>query len=265
MPAAIPRFPTTTSAGVARRSRIYLRDHVLRQLTFADASHQPARRRARCTFVVVGAGYTGTELAAQMMHFTRQVVGQYPQLTERDVRWILVDVAPRVLPEFRPDLSDRAARVLAERGVEVRLERSLTRVGADSVRFTDGRTVATHTVVWTAGVTPNPLISTLGLPTWHGRLVVDVWLRVPGDERVFALGDAAAVPDVTRGCQPAGQTAQHAVRQGATAARNIAASLGFGSAKPYRHRNLGFVVDLGGRPRWRTPLAPLCPVCRRRQ
>ncbi|WP_416211050.1 NAD(P)/FAD-dependent oxidoreductase [Frankia sp. Cr2] len=225
---------------------VYLRDHVLRQFEYADASDDPAVRRALCTFVVVGAGYTGTELAAQMMQFTRRAVGQYPHLTARDIRWILLDLAPRVLPELGEALSKGAARVLAKRGVEVRLGTSISEVTADSVRFTDGESVAAHTLVWCAGVTPSPLISTLGLPTQHGRLVVDTRFQVPDVAGVFALGDAAAVPDVTQGCQPAGQTAQHAIRQGVAAGRSIAASLGHGTAKPYRHRNLGFVVDLGG-------------------
>ncbi len=240
---------------------VYLRDHVLRQFEYADACEDPVVRRARCTFVIVGAGYTGTELAAQMVRFTRRAVGQYPRLTERDIRWILTDLAPRVLPELGEALSRRAARVLAGRGVDVRLRTSISEAGAGCVRFIDGESVATHTLVWCAGVAPSPLISTLGLPTQHGRLVVDARFQVPATADVFALGDAAAVPDVTRGCQPAGQTAQHAVRQGAVAARNVAASLGHGTAKPYRHRNLGFVVDLGGTAAVADPLGiPLSGV-----
>jgi NADH dehydrogenase len=225
---------------------VYLRDHVLRRFEYADACDDPLTRQAECTFVIIGAGYTGTELAAQMARFTHRAIIRYPRLAGRDIRWILADQAPRVLPELREALGTRAARVLAERGVDVRLRTSIADVRADSVRFTDGRTVATRTLVWCAGVTPSPLISTLNLPTQHGRLVVDTRFQVPDVTGVFALGDAAAVPDATRGCQPAGQTAQHAVRQGTAAGRSVAASLGYGTAKPYRHRNLGFVVDLGG-------------------
>jgi NADH dehydrogenase len=131
--------------------------------------------------------------------------------------------------------------------VDVRVGTSVTAATADRVTLSDGAVIATHTLIWTAGVTPNPLIAAIGLPSDHGRLVVDATLRVPGRSDVFALGDAAAVPDLTRGEGAlTGQTAQHAQRQGKTAARNVAASLGFGRPRAYRHRDLGFVVDLGG-------------------
>ncbi|CAI7980767.1 NADH dehydrogenase [Frankia sp. Hr75.2] len=233
---------------------VALRDHVLRRLELADAADDPRRRAALCTFVVVGGGYTGTELAAQMVGFTRHAAAAYQRLRPSDVRWLLVDHAPRVLHELAPALGHRAARVLAGRGVEVHLGTSVVEIGAEAVTLAAGgptvrtRTgVPTHTVVWCAGVSPSPLVAALGLPTAHGRLIVDEFFRVPTADGVFALGDAAAVPDVTRGGAPAGQTAQHAIRQGRTAARNVAASLGYGSPRRYRHRDLGFVVDLGGR------------------
>ncbi|WP_018502491.1 NAD(P)/FAD-dependent oxidoreductase [Parafrankia discariae] len=233
---------------------VYLRDHVLRQLEYADASDSDAERRARCTFVVVGAGYTGTELAAQMRRFTVEALGQFPRLDAGQVRWLLVDLAPRVLPELDEHLGTGAAKVLRERGVEVRLETSVTEVRADTVTLTDGDVIPAHTLVWCAGVTPNPLVSRLGAETVRGRLVVDECFRVPGTDGLFALGDAAAVPDVTKDGAPAGQTAQHAVRQGAAAGRNVAASLGHGRMRPYRHRDLGFVVDLGGADAVANPL-----------
>jgi NADH dehydrogenase len=224
----------------------YLRDHVVRQLEDADATGDPAERRARCTFVVVGAGYTGTELAAQMSRFTRREARRYPRLSPSDIRWILLDLKPRVLPELAEALGRSAATVLEKRGVDVRLTCSVTEVGADAVRLTDGTSVPTKTVVWCAGIAPSPLMAKLGLPTTKGRLDVDAMLTVPSADGVFALGDAAAVPDVTKDGAPAAQTAQHALRQGVAAGRNVAASLGYGRARPYRHRDLGFVVDLGG-------------------
>jgi NADH dehydrogenase len=226
---------------------VFLRDHVLRQLEYADACHDAAARRERCTFVVVGAGYTGTEFAAQMARFTADAVKRYPRLRPTDVRWLLLDLAKRVLPELNPMLGTRAAQVLTERGVEVRLGTSIAEAHPDRAVLTDGTTVPTRTLVWCAGVAPSPLMATLGLPTVKGRLLVDEFFRVPDADGVFALGDAAAVPDLTRpGAPPAGQTAQHAMREGAAAARNVAASLGHGRPRRYKHRDLGFVVDLGG-------------------
>ncbi|HET9559765.1 MAG TPA: FAD-dependent oxidoreductase, partial [Actinomycetota bacterium] len=198
------------------------------------------------TFVVVGAGYSGTETAAQMQHITTRAAAEYPRLRAGDLRWVLVDLAPRVLPELDRRLGDGAVEVLRRRGVEVRLGTTVEEATADKVRLSDGETISTHTLVWCTGVTPSPLIETLGLPTERGRLVVGADLRVPGAPDVFAFGDAAAVPDLTRPGKLTGQTAQHAQRQGKLAARNVAASLGFGKAVDYRHRDLGFAVDLGG-------------------
>jgi NADH:quinone reductase (non-electrogenic) len=224
----------------------YLRDHVLRELEKADAADDPAHRRACCTFVVVGAGYSGTETAAQMQLVTTRATADYPRVRADDLRWVLIDLAPRVLPELGERLGDDAMEVLRRRGVEVRLGTTVEEATEDKVRLSDGDTIPTHTLVWCTGVTPSPLIQTLGLPTERGRLKVGADLRVAGAEDVFAFGDAAAVPDLTRPGQLTGQTAQHAQRQGKLAARNVAASLGFGKAVPYRHRDLGFAVDLGG-------------------
>jgi NADH:quinone reductase (non-electrogenic) len=224
----------------------YLRDHVLRELDSADAAADAGARRRCCTFVVVGAGYSGTETAAQLQLVTSRAAADYPRLRPRDMRWVLVDLAERVLPELGRRLGDEAMEVLRRRGVEVRLGTTVEEATADGVRLSDGETIPTHTLVWCTGVTPSPLIETLGLPTERGRLVVGADLRVPGAPDVFAFGDAAAVPDLTRPGKLTGQTAQHAQRQGKTAARNVAASLGYGKAVPYRHRDLGFAVDLGG-------------------
>lgn len=224
----------------------YLRDHVLRELESADAADDPALRQACCTFVVVGAGYSGTETAAQMQLVTSRAAADYPRLRPEMMRWVLVDQAPRVLPELGRRLGDDAMKVLRRRGVEVKLGVTVEEATEEKVRLSDGETIATHTLVWCTGVTPSPLIKTLGLPTERGRLVVGADLRVPGAPDVFAFGDAAAVPDLTRPGKLTGQTAQHAQRQGKTAARNVAASLGFGKAVDYRHHDLGFAVDLGG-------------------
>jgi NADH dehydrogenase len=226
---------------------VYVRDHVLRELERASDTDDADERRARMTFVVVGAGYTGTEVAAQLMRTTREAAARLPRLDPADVRWILCDQADRVLPGLGESLGRKAAAVLARRGVEVRLGTTVERVEADRVLLAGDETVRCHTVVWAAGVVASPLMATLGLPTEKGRLIVDPQLRVPDHPEVFALGDAAGVPDLTQSAGTlTGQTAQHAIRQAQVAARNVAASLGHGTARPYRHRDLGFVVDLGG-------------------
>ncbi len=225
---------------------LYLRDHIARQVELAATASDPAEQEARCTFVVVGAGYTGTEVAAQGPLFTDALRRGLPQLRARPMRWMLLDLAKRVLPELDHRLSRTAGRVLERRGVEVRTGQSIDEATHDGVRLTTGENVPTRTLIWCVGVRADPLVKAIGLPTDKGRLVVGPDLAVPGHPDVFAAGDAAAVPDLTRPGSVTAMTAQHASRQGKLAARNVAASLGHGTPAAYRHHDLGFVVDLGG-------------------
>jgi NADH dehydrogenase len=233
---------------------MYLRDHITRQIELAAATEDPADRKARCTFVVVGAGYTGTEVAAQGVLFTDELVAAHPVLHDQPVRWMLLDTAKRVLPELDERLSATADRVLRERGVEVRMGQSVADAGHDGVRLTTGEDVPTRSLIWCVGVRADPLVESLGVRTERGRVVVDEYMRVPGHPEVFACGDAAAVPDVTRPGQATAMTAQHAQRQGALVGRNIAASLGHGTSRRYKHHDLGFVVELGGKAAAANPL-----------
>lgn len=228
---------------------IFLRERVLVQLEAASTERDPELRRARLTFVVVGAGYAGTELTAQMARLTDNLLTSFPAIRRGEVTWMLLDMASAIMPELGKKLGDAALQVLRKRGVDVRLKTSLTRVEATSVTLTDGTVVPCSTVVWAAGVTANPLMASLGLPMEKGRLVVRPTLDVEGHPELFAIGDAAAVPDLTdrsgsgKLCPP---TAQHAMRQGPAAARNIAADIAGRPLQAYKHHDLGLVVDLGG-------------------
>ncbi|MEO3777746.1 NAD(P)/FAD-dependent oxidoreductase [Micromonospora sp. B11E3] len=232
---------------------LYVHDHVVRQIELAELAEDPAERRARATFVVVGAGYTGTEVAAHGQLFTDRLVAQRPHLDVRP-RWMLLDVAPRVLPEMDRRMSDTADRVLRRRGVDVRMGTSVAEATPDGVKLTDGEYVPTCTLVWCVGVRPDPFVAELGLRTEKGRLTVDEYLTVPGYPEVYACGDAAAVPDPNNPGRICAMSAQHAQRQGKLAAHNIAASYGQGRRRPYRHRELGWVVDLGGKDAAANPL-----------
>ncbi|MFF9804400.1 FAD-dependent oxidoreductase [Streptomyces coeruleorubidus] len=241
---------------------LYLRDHVTRQVELAAAADDPGSCAARCTFVVVGAGYTGTEVAAHGQMFTDAQVRKHPLRQGMRPRWMLLDVAPRVLPEMDEKLSTTADRVLRQRGVDVRMGTSVKEATPDGVVLTDGEFVETRTLVWCVGVRPDPLVESLGLPMEKGRLLVDPHLQVPGRPELFACGDVAAVPDLDKPGSYTPMTAQHAWRHGKVAAENVAASLGLGGTrKPYRHRDLGFVVDLGGAKAAANPLGvPLSGV-----
>jgi NADH dehydrogenase len=234
---------------------VRLHDHVVRLHQEADTTDDPEERAALSTFVVIGAGYTGTELAAQMQRTALRAGRRRGRRRGAAGGWVLLDVAGTVLPGLDPRLGRAANRVLERRGVEVRLGTSVTGVDAGGVTLTDGAVLPCRTMVLAAGVVADPLVAALGLPTVKGRLRVDARFRVPDAPGVFAFGDAAAVPDLTR---PSGalaaQTAQHATREGHTAAINVAASLGVGRARDYRHSDLGFVVDLGGMSAVANPL-----------
>lgn len=240
--------------GVAEHARglktvaeaLYLREQFLHQLHLAEHETDPQVREARRTVVVVGASYAGTELVAQLHALAEDHAQQRGHEPGR-ARFVLLDLADRVMPEVGEELGDLALESLRERGIDVRLGTSLEKLTAEEATLTDGDVIGTRTVAWVTGVTGAPLLETLGLPLQQGRLRVDAHLTVPGHPDVFAAGDAAAVPDLTKGDSEAitPPTAQHAVRQGRAVAGNVAASLGVGRRKRYKHRDLGLVVDLG--------------------
>ena len=250
--------------GVAEQARglktlseaTFLRDHLLGQLDLVDAlgdtEDDRVEREQRLTVVAVGAGYTGAETVAQAQHAIKSMTRRWTSISPDDLRWILVDLADKVLPELGDDLGARALQYLRRRGVDVRLGVTVKRATDTEVELTDGTTVPCRTLLWGAGVAPSPLIKQLGLDTEKGRLIVDAQCRVTGLTNVWAVGDSAAVPDLSKKVGPqgkrpvAGMTAQNAQRQGTAVARNVAASIGLGVAKNYKHRDLGLVADFGG-------------------
>ena len=238
--------------GLARYARglksaaeaLYLRDRILEQLELSTLDDDAQRAQARRTIVVVGASYSGTELILQLRALATAAAKQM-NFDPADVKFLLLDLAEQVMPEVGEKLGARAMRVLRRRGVDVRLGLTLNEVHPDHVVLSDDSRVGTRTVAWVTGVAAAPLIGTLGLPTEKGRLKVQTDLGVPGHPDVFAAGDAAAVPDVTQPGKITPPTAQHAIRQGKVLADNVAASLGHGKKRDYKHHNMGLVVDLG--------------------
>ncbi|MDX3054311.1 FAD-dependent oxidoreductase [Streptomyces sp. NE06-03E] len=224
----------------------YLRDHVIHQLDRAAVATDEGERARRLCFIVVGGGYAGVETAASLHALTRAAVYRFPRLDPALLRWHLIDIAPRLLPEIGDRLGRRALDTLRGRGIEISLNTSISRLTPASAELTDGRNLSTHTCVWTAGVAASPLISTLETNLLHGRLQTNADMTVPGAEGVFAVGDAAAIPDLAVGGDAiTPPTAQHSQRQGKAVANNVAASLHGTPLKPYYHRDLGLVVDLG--------------------
>jgi NADH dehydrogenase len=219
---------------------IELRNHVLRELEAADAELDAERRHRHLGFVFVGAGYAGTEGLAELQDLVRDAMRYYPRLRGAPQRWVLVEAQDRILPEVAPSLAAYTARLLERRGVEIRTSTRLASVGGEAATLSDGTVVPTHTLVWTAGVKPHPLVRDFGLPVdGDGRAVVDEYLRVEGRTDVWAIGDCARVPNAASDA-PDPPTSQHALRQARRLARNLRRSPG-----TYRYRMIGQGATLG--------------------
>jgi NADH:quinone reductase (non-electrogenic) len=243
---AVPRtlpVPGLSEHGLAFKSladAIYLRNHVLQQLEAADGALDEEERSRHLTFVFVGAGYAGVEALAELSDLVEDALRYYPRLRSTRRRWVLVDAAPRILPEIPPPLGDYAAAELRKRGIEIHIDTTLASVSTDEAALGNGTRIPTNTLVWTAGVAPNPLLREWELPLdERGRVEVDELLRVRGHEHVWALGDCARVPN-TRSDRPDPPTCQHALRQARRLAKNLS-----GPAEPYGYRMLGQVATLG--------------------
>jgi NADH dehydrogenase len=220
---------------------IHLRNHVLRRLEAAVTERDRHRAEAQLTFVFVGAGYAGVEALAELSDLVRDAMRHYPELPRQRPRWVLVDAAPKILPEIPSRLGEYAAKQLTGRGVEIHTSTTVESVSAGSVVLSGGRRIATHTLVWTAGVSPNPILRELGLPVdERGAVPVDSHLRVEGHDNLWALGDCARVPNEATPEHPDPPTSQHSLRQARRLAKNLS-----GDAKPYRYRALGQVATLG--------------------
>src|SRR6059058_4091214 len=219
---------------------IYLRNHVLRRLEAAAATHDEEHRRRELGFVFVGAGYAGVEAFAELSDLVRDALRHYPELKGAPQRWVLVDAAPKILPEVPTRLGDYAARQLARRGFEIHVETTLEAVEEHAATLSNGERIPTTTLVWTAGVKASPQLAQLGLPLdERGRVRTDAALRVEGHEHVWALGDCARVPNQAS-AEPDPPTSQHALRQARRLAKNLR-----GDPQLYRYRMLGQVATLG--------------------
>jgi NADH dehydrogenase len=220
---------------------IGLRNRVLRELEAAAADSDDAEAACHLSFVFVGAGYAGVEALAELSDLVRDALRWYPRLRGLPQRWVLVDAAPKILAEIPTRLGDYAARELTRRGVEIHVSTTLESVSEREAVLSSGVRIPTRTLVWTAGVKAHPLLGELGLPLdERGRVLVDELLRVQGRERVWALGDAAAVPNLRTPDHVDPPTCQHALRQARRLAKNLQ-----GDPQPYGYRMLGQVATLG--------------------
>jgi NADH dehydrogenase len=226
---------------------IALRNRVIAHLEMAETLEHPEDRASYLTFVFVGAGYAGVEGLAELQDFAADILDLYPRSATQGIRFIQVEARERIMLEIQPSLAAFAERELCGRGIEIRTNTTVQEVREDAVVLSGGEVIPCRTVVWTAGVRPHPSVAELGLPLDRtGRIVTDRTMRVEGRRDVWAIGDAAAVPDPAKPGNPSPPTAQHAIRQGRRVARNVASELGAGGrVRPFSYKTLGVFVDMG--------------------
>jgi NADH dehydrogenase len=185
------------------------------------------------TIVVAGGGFAGVETVAAVNDFLRESIRFYPHLTADMLRVVLAHPGNVILPELGPKLGAYAQKKLAERKVEIRVKTKVVRVNQDAVELSDGSLIPTSTVIWTAGTSANPLIATLPCKLDRGRIVTNEYMEVHDWPGVWALGDRASITD-RKTDRPYPPTAQHALRQGKTVAKNVSAEI-HGSACAMMH------------------------------
>ncbi|MFE9918241.1 NAD(P)/FAD-dependent oxidoreductase [Micromonospora sp. NPDC005553] len=230
---------------------IYLRNHVLDRLDVAAATPDPDVRRSALTFTFVGGGYAGIEALAEMEDMARDALRYYPELKQDEVRWVLVEATQRVLPEVDRDMGAYTVQQLMKRDMDIRLDTRLESCVDGVVKLSDGDSFRSDTIVWTAGVKPSPMLDSTDFPRDDRRRItcLPTLQVVDGDqvlEGAWSAGDCAAVPDLTKEpgnfCSP---SAQHAVRQAARMADNIAAVIRGREPVNYKHKHVGSVASLG--------------------
>ena len=225
---------------------IYLRNRMIAHLEEANFECAAPEREMLLTFVVAGGGFAGVETIAGMNDFLRQALPFYPHLRSDMLRVVLVHSGPEILPELGEQLGRYAHEKLSERGVEIRTNVKVAEVSDHAVRLSDGTTLTSTTLVWTAGTAPNLLLTTLPCKAKGGRLLVNELLEVPDWPGVWALGDCALIPDqLTGGFHP--PTGQHAMREAAVVAHNVTAAFRGTAKHPFRFKTIGFLAAIGQR------------------
>ena len=222
-----------------------LRDHLISVLERAQVESVPEEKDELMTFVVVGGGYTGVEVAAEINEFVREAAKSYSRVEPEEIKVILLQGAPRILPELPEALANFSHRLLERRGIEIRLNTRIQGATADTAILSDDVTIPTGTLVAAVGSASNRLLDSVpGNRDRRGRLVMDETLSVTGHPGIWAVGDCAAIPDVRQGgtCPP---TAQYALREAAQVARNILASIKGGVSRPFSYKSRGVFVPLG--------------------
>lgn len=225
---------------------VMLRAAVIAVLESATVEPDQERRQQMLTFVVVGGGFSGVETVGAINDFARDILPQYRQIYSCEVRVVLIHGGAVILPELGEALGLYAQEELRKRKVEIKLKTKVLSYSDGAVQCSDGETVPAHVLVWAAGIAPSPILKGLPLELLKGRVVVDSTLEVPNFPGIWAIGDCAAVIDPASG-QPYPPTAQHALREGRRAAKNIRARLEGQATVPFEYKAPGQLAAIGRR------------------
>ena len=242
LPGLEQRAVTVKSLGDA----IHLRNRIIQHLEEADTECAAKDREPLLTFVVAGGGFAGVETMASIHDFVHEALPHYRNLREEMVRTVIVHPGPVILPELGEKLGRYAQEKLGERGVEIRCNTKVTGVDDRTVMLSDGTTIISKLLIWTAGTSPNPILGMLPCQKERGRIAVNEYLEMADYPGVWALGDCALVPDLTTGkyCPP---TAQHALREGTVCGKNIVSALRGGTKTAFKFKTLGLLASIGRR------------------
>ena len=225
---------------------LMLRAGVLAMLEGASVEPDPERRKRMLTFVVAGGGFAGVETVGAINDLARQSLQHYGRLDPCEVRVVLIHGGPVILPELGEALGTYAQEKLGKRQVEIKLKTRLIAYADGAVHCDDGEAVHADMLVWAGGLSPSPILKDMPFELQRGRVVVDPTLEVPGIPGVWAVGDCAAIIDQTSK-HPYPPTAQHAVREGQRAAKNICARLKGERATPFVYKAPGQLASIGRR------------------
>src|SRR5436190_1322017 len=223
-----------------------LRNRILALLEEATLQTDVAARRRILTFVTAGGGFAGAETTGAINDFVRETVRYYPSLNEELIRVVVIHPGDFLLPELGQELGDYAEHKLRERNVDVIQGVRVASYDGTAITLTDGNKISASTLIWTAGVKPSPVIAPLPCQKERGRLLVSEFLAVTGVPGLWAAGDCAAVPVFnTEKFHP--PTAQHGLREGLVAAKNIAAVVLDRPLKSFTFTTLGQLATVGRR------------------
>jgi NADH dehydrogenase len=228
------------------RDAVMLRAGVIAMLEAASVEPDPGRRKRMLTFVVVGGGFAGVETVGAINDLARQSLRHYGGIDPREVRVILIHGGPVILPELGEALGVYAQEKLRKRQVEIKLKTKVIAYEDGAAHCDDGEVFAADVLVWAGGVSPSPILKDMPFDLQRGRVVVDSTLEVPGFSGVWAVGDCAAIIDPTSK-HPYPPTAQHAIREGRRAAKNICAGLKGERATPFVYKAPGQLAAIGRR------------------